>query len=127
MKNSKKLFLIVLSVLAVAFISCKSNEEPDSQGIKPNQLVGTWNDTDGQGLSFTFSDTGEIDFGNGSKTTITDWDTNKDAEYYGGWELGILIVNPTTGSQTYTIFNFTSSSDCKVSFGGNSTVNFKKS
>ena len=124
--NSKKLFLIVLSVLAVAFISCK-DKGTDPTTFKPTQLVGTWNDTDGQGLRFTFSDTGEIDFGNGSKTTITDWDTNKDAEYYGGWELGILIVNPTTGSQTYTIFNFTSSSDCKVSFGGNSTVNFKKS
>lgn len=125
--NSKKLFLIFLSVLVVAFISCKSNEEPVAQGIKPIQLVGTWNDTDGQGLSFTLSDTGEINFGN-VKSTITDWDAIKDIEYIGEWSQGILIVNPITGtgSPTYTIFNFTSSSDCKVTLGS-STVNFKKS
>ena len=124
MKNSKKLFLIVLSVLAVAFISCKSNEEPDSQGIKPNQLVGTWNDTDGQGLSFTFSDTGEIDFG--SKATITEWDANKDKEF-NEWTVAIIVINPFTGQGNVSMtFKFTSASDCEVS-GEGVTVNFKKS
>ena len=41
MKNSKKLFLIVLSVLMVAFISCKDKAtEPTT--FKVSDIAGTW-------------------------------------------------------------------------------------
>ena len=124
MKNSKKLFLIVLSVLVVAFVSCKDKGTDPASKFKPTQLVGTWNDTDGQGLSFTFSDTGEIDFG--GKATITEWDANKDSEF-SEWTVAIIVVNPFTGSGNVTMtFKFTSASDCQVS-GEGATVNFKKS
>ena len=123
MKNSKKLFLIVLSVLAVAFISCK-DKGTDPTTFKPTQLVGTWNDTDGQGLSFTFSDAGEINFG--SKATITEWDANKDKEF-NEWTVSIVVINPFTGSGNVSMtFKFTSASECQVS-GEGVTVNFKKS
>ena len=123
MKNSKKLFLIVLSVLALAFISCK-DKGTDPTTFKPTQLVGTWNDTDGQGLSFTFSDAGEIDFG--SKATITEWDANKDKEV-NEWTVAIIVINPFTGSGNVSMtFKFTSASECQVS-GEGATVNFKKS
>ena len=123
MKNSKKLFLIVLSVLAVAFISCK-DKGADPTTFKPTQLVGTWNDTDGQGLSFTFSDAGEIDFG--SKAKITEWDANKDKEV-NEWTVSIVVINPFTGSGNVSMtFKFTSASECQVS-GEGVTVNFKKS
>ena len=123
MKNSKKLFLIVLSVLALALFSCK-DKGTDPTTFKPTQLVGTWNDTDGQGLSFTFSDAGEINFG--SKATITEWDANKDKEF-NEWTVAIIVINPFTGSGNVSMtFKFTSASDCQVS-GEGATVNFKKS
>ena len=49
MKNSKKLFLIVLSVLMVAFISCKDKAtEPTT--FKVSSIAGTWS---GDGVDFT--------------------------------------------------------------------------
>ena len=61
MKNSKKLFLIVLSVLMVAFVSCNKVTEstiPTAQPtFKVSDIAGTWSGTN---VSFTIDNNGNF-------------------------------------------------------------------
>ena len=56
MKNSKKLFLIVLSVLIVAFISCK-DKATEPTPFKVSDIAGNWS---GVEVEFTISATGNV-------------------------------------------------------------------
>ena len=62
MKNSKKLFLIFLSVLIVAFISCKKDSggsiTTPTPTFKLSSLVGKWKDANN--YKFDISDAGKI-------------------------------------------------------------------
>ena len=90
MKNSKKLFLIFLSVLIVAFVSCKKDSggsiTTPTPTFKLSSLVGKWKDADNQKNAFEVSDLGvisQISINNVPATDtiqIANWDTDKDKE-----------------------------------------------
>ena len=54
--NNKKIILIVLSVLTVAFVSCK-DKGTDPTTFKVSSIVGTWS---GEGVSFTIDNNGNV-------------------------------------------------------------------
>ena len=120
MKNSKKLFLIVLSVLIVAFVSCKSNEDPES-GSAPftvSSIVGTWTSTVDANNTFTVADNGNVTFNAGSSSatlTITSWDTDKDqsvTQYS-------ITLSGNLGSQSVEFtFTFKSANSCDLTMTG---------
>lgn len=103
MKNSKKLFLIVLSVLVVAFISCKSNEDPDggSSTFKVSSIVGTWN---GDGVSFTIGDDRNVTMTTPVEKTFqipeADWNSEKTEYTINGEDVGISGASITFKSAT---------------------------
>ena len=120
MKNSKKLFLIVLSVLIVAFVSCKSNEDPEggSAPFTVSSIVGTWTSTIDAGNTFTIDDTGKIALTASSTTvnlTIGSWDMDKDLSVS---QYQIPLVDSGT---TYT-FTFKSANSCELSKSGETAV-----
>lgn len=61
MKNSKKLFLIFLSVLIVAFVSCKKDSggsiTTPTPTFKLSDISGTWKPTKTKSNSLTVNDT----------------------------------------------------------------------
>ena len=105
MKNSKKLFLIVLSVLMVVFVSCK-DKGTDPTTFKVSSIVGTWN---GDGVSFTIDNNGNVKIttANGMPVEISfkipesDWNSEK-TEYTinGGEDVGIPGASITFKSAT---------------------------
>lgn len=83
MKNSKKLFLIFLSVLIVAFVSCKkdSGGSITTPTFKLSSLVGTWKITGDEQNKFTIGEDGKTSRKVANQNfdfTITGW--NKDKE-----------------------------------------------
>lgn len=119
MKNSKKLFLIFLSVLIVAFVSCKKDSggsiTTPTPTFKLSSLVGTWKDGNNK---FKVSDAGsisEISINNVPATDtiqIANWDTDKDKEVRKHTE---TLTGQKSGNYTYDFqFTFTSGSNCIV-------------
>ena len=104
MKNSKKLFLIVLSVLAVAFISCK-DKGTDPTPFKVSDIAGSW--SGGEGLvAFTISGSGNITMTAPVEVTYqipdADWNSEK-TEYTVTVDSGasITFTSATSGTATY--------------------------
>ena len=119
MKNSKKLFLIFLSVLIVAFVSCKKDSggsiTTPTPTFKLSSLVGNWKDGNNK---FKVSDKGlisDISINNVPATDtiqIANWDTDKDKEVPKHTE---NIKDQSSGSYKYDfLFTFTSESICEV-------------
>lgn len=118
MKNSKKLFLIFLSVLIVAFVSCKKDSggsiTTPTPTFKPSSLVGSWKN--GESHSFTVNDTGNIQnikinnvTANGS-ITINTWKEDKDKDVS---EYTQSLTKQQIGQHTYDfVFTFKSASSC---------------
>ena len=117
MKNSKKLFLIFLSVLIVAFVSCKKDSGGSitaPETFKLSSLVGTWNrDEAGKNDKFTISENGElsgsIDSQNISSSVMDGWDSTK--------EVTKFTVARNNGSSSASIdftFTFENANNCKV-------------
>ena len=102
--NSKKLFLIVLSVLAVAFISCK-DKGTDPTPFKVSDIAGNW--SGGEGLvAFTISGSGNITMTAPVEVTyqIPDADRNSEkTEYTVTVDSGasITFTSATSGTATY--------------------------
>ena len=120
MKNSKKLFLIVLSVLVVAFISCKSNEDPDggSSTFKVSSIVGKWTSQADAGNTFTVSDTGSISITSGGQSatlTITSWDADKDKEV---GQYAVTLSTTISSQKVDFTFTFKSASSCDLTMTG---------
>ena len=118
MKNSKKLFLIVLSVLVVAFVSCKSNENPDSGSstFKVSSIVGTWRSEFGN--TFTVSDTGSVTISSGELSVtlaIKNWDTDKDRDV---GQYAITLSTTYNSQQVDFTFTFKSASSCDLTMTG---------
>lgn len=122
MKNSKKLFLIFLSVLIVAFISCKkdSGGSITTPTFKPSSLVGSWESKDSSKThKFTVDDTSgsikDIVINNVTATkgiTIKSWQEDKDKDVP---EYTQSLKGETVGSHTYDfVFTFKSASSCVV-------------
>lgn len=118
MKNSKKLFLIFLSVLIVAFVSCKKDSggsiTTPTPTFKPSSLVGQWNAPDN--YKFTMGDgritSISINGISASDYTITDWADKKDTEVT---KYTVTHPNQNSGTHTYDfLFTFTSGSNCIV-------------
>ena len=102
--NSKKLFLIVLSVLAVAFISCK-DKGTDPTPFKVSDIAGNW--SGGEGLvAFTISGSGNITMTAPVEVTYqipdADWNSEK-TEYTVTVDSGasITFTSATSGTATY--------------------------
>ena len=111
MKNSKKLFLIVLSVLAVAFISCKDNKSTDPTTFKVSSIVGTWNG-EMEGYTFTISEAGIINYVDYSGE-ITNWATDKDTEKTEYKVNATLYLGGDTSAASILVnLTFTSSTSC---------------
>ena len=118
MKNSKKLFLIVLSVLAVAFISCKDNKSTDPTTFKVSSIVGTWTSTVNSANTFTVSDAGALNITAYDITvayTISDWESNKDRD------VGEYKLTLTQSGYTFN-FTFKDASNCDLSMEGQAGV-----
>ncbi|TXJ43724.1 hypothetical protein EPJ70_10145 [Brachyspira aalborgi] len=97
--NNKKIILIVLSVLTVAFVSCK--DKGTDPTFKVSDIAGTWS---GDGVSFT------IDNNRNVKMTLpvakdfqipeTDWNSEKTEYTIKGEEVGLSGASITFKSAT---------------------------
>lgn len=121
MKNSKKLFLIFLSVLIVAFVSCKKAITTPTPTFKLSDIaVGTWTATVDNNNTLSINDTGKIDAKVGSTTlsfTIKSWDADKTKEF----EKYIATHEGTSPKYTATLtFKSASSCDIAVAFADGS-------
>ena len=105
MKNSKKLFLIVLSVLIVAFVSCNKVTEstiPTAQPtFKVSDIEGTWSGTN---VRFTIDNNGN--FSMTSPFTLTyqipeaDWNSEQTEYIINGDDVGLTGASITFKSAT---------------------------
>ena len=97
MKNSKKLFLIILSVLTVAFISC--NKVTAIPTFKVSDIAGGWTGTD---VGFVIDNDGNLTYN--SKTTYqipeADWNSEKTEYTIDGTNVGMLGASVTFTSAT---------------------------
>lgn len=123
MKNSKKLFLIFLSVLIVAFVSCKKDSGGSITTPTPtfklsDIAVGTWEITGDEQNKFTIGEDGKtagkvanqnFDF------TITGWNKDKEVSQ-------LTETQSTTGvtSVKFT-FIFQNVESCTVTVEGSTT------
>lgn len=140
MKNSKKLFLIFLSVLIVAFVSCKKDSggsiTTPTPTFKPSSLVGNWT-FDGE-TSAAGNNTLEVADNqikvkvNGVDATIdtsATWDDEKDKEVTVYEKSSKEEDKGAVGLATHTV-KFTSATTCSASLttanNGNFYANFKK-
>ncbi|WP_288519599.1 hypothetical protein [uncultured Brachyspira sp.] len=85
MKNSKKLFLIFLSVLIVAFVSCKkdSGGSITTPTFKPSSLVGSWKNGDSHNFTVGEGNISSIKINNvtaNANITIKTWTEDKDKD-----------------------------------------------
>ena len=91
MKNSKKLFLIVLSVLTVAFISCKDKSTDPT--FKVSDIAGTWS---GEGVSFTIDNnrnaTMTSPFSGSFQIPEADWNSEKTEYTISGADVDISLT-----------------------------------
>ena len=123
MKNSKKLFLIVLSVLVVAFVSCKDKgTDPAPTTFKVSSIVGTWTSAVDSTSTFTVTDTGNITVTTSSGSpslVITSWDADKDKEV----TQYAVTLSGNIGSQSVSFtFTFKSANSCDLSMEGQAGV-----
>lgn len=117
MKNSKKLFLIFLSVLIVAFVSCKKDSGGSITTPTPtfklsDIAVGTWTATVDNNNTLSITDAGKIDAKVGSTSvsfTIGTWDADKTKEF----EKYIATHEGTSPKYTATL-TFKSASSCDI-------------
>lgn len=117
MKNSKKLFLIFLSVLIVAFVSCKKDSGGSITTPTPtfklsDIAVGTWTATVDNKNTLSIKDTGEINAKVGSTTvsfTIGTWDADKTKEF----DKYVTKHEGTSPKYTATL-TFKSASSCDI-------------
>ena len=88
--NSKKLFIIVLSILTVAFVSCSEKNETSSPSptnpdtpkpFKASSIVGTWRNVSDNNDTLIVSASGELTLKGQKIYTISSWDTKKEEEY----------------------------------------------
>ena len=124
MKNSKKLFLIILSALMVAFISCKDKGTDPKQPFKHSDLVGIWTyHVQEENYTYTYAfnldQSGLLQYGaileeefsynvgTELQGNLQGWDANKEVEEYS------TTVN--LGNTEYKL-NFTSKNSCSVSY-----------
>ena len=117
MKNSKKLFLIVLSVLIVAFISCK-DKGTDPTTFTVSSIVGTWTSTVNGNNTFTVNDAGSLSitaYGLTATWTIENWESVKNSE------VGEYKISLTQSSSTF-YFTFKNGSNCDLSMEGQEGV-----
>lgn len=128
MKNSKKLFLIFLSVLIVAFISCKKDSggsiTTPTPTFKLSSLEGTWEETKDKKETFTVSAKGAINGtidGQTANFTIDSWDNTKEVT-----QLTTTHKN-TSGStgETVLTFIFENENSCKVAVKGSAGTTAK--
>lgn len=130
MKSIKTNFIIILSILTVSFISCKSPEKPKT--FKVSDTIGTWTcNFDGSDYSFTVKDDGviigkfQVPFNNSNISIDADitnksWDAdkNKEVEEYKSTASGKGKANigsfPITGDITCQ-FKFKSANSCTMS------------
>lgn len=133
MKNSKKLFLIFLSVLIVAFVSCKKDSggsiTTPTPTFKPSSLVGSWEliSSDNKTYKFTVDDTSgsikDIVIKSVTATksiTIDTWKEDKDKDVP---EYTQSLKGESVGSHTYDfVFTFKSASSCVVTLTEDSTT-----
>ena len=111
MKNSKKLFLIFLSVLIVAFVSCKKDSggsiTTPTPTFKPSSLVGTWKNGDAHNFTVGEGNITSIKINNVTATktiTIDTWKEDKDKDVS---EYTQSIKGDTVGNHTYDfVFTF---------------------
>lgn len=127
MKNSKKLFLIFLSVLIVAFVSCKKDSggsiTTPTPTFKLSSLVGKWTEADKK-TTFTISEKGQLSGSIDNSTinfTIDSWDNTKEVP-----QLTATHKNSsqTTGDTVFT-FIFENANSCKVSVKGSAGTTSK--
>ena len=97
--NNKKIILIVLSVLMVAFISCK--DKGTDPTFKVSDIAGSWS---GEGVSFTIDNNGNV------KMTLpvtkdfqipeADWNSEKTEYTIKGDDVGLTGASITFKSAT---------------------------
>ena len=117
MKNSKKLFLIILSVLIVAFISCK-DKGTDPTTFTVSSIVGTWTSTVNGNNTFTVNDAGSLSitaYGLTATWTIENWESVKNSE------VGEYKISLTQSGSTF-YFTFKNGSNCDLSMEGQEGV-----
>lgn len=127
MKNSKKLFLIFLSVLIVAFVSCKkdSGGSITTPTFKLSSLEGTWEEIkdanpdtfniDGQGKI-----SGSID-GKAVNITIENWDATKEVTQ----ATATQNIPSQSSGDTDLIFTFKDGNSCTVQVKGSQSTTSK--
>ena len=132
MKNSKKLFLIFLSVLIVAFVSCKKDSggsiTTPTPTFKLSSLEGTWEEIKEKKETFTVSAQGAISGtidGQTANFNIDSWDNTKEVT-----QLTTTHKNTSgsTGDIDFT-FIFENANSCKVEVKGSqgtTSKNFTK-
>ena len=102
--NNKKIILIVLSVLTVAFVSCK-NKGTDPTTFKVSDIAGSWS---GDGVSFTIDNNGngKVTMADGISVDIpfqipeADWNSEKTEYIIKGEEVGLSGASITFKSAT---------------------------
>lgn len=135
MKNSKKLFLIFLSVLIVAFISCKKDSggsiTTPTPTFKLSDILGTWEATGNTANTLSIKDSDGSITATISGTQIIfkidEWENKKNEEV----QKYTLTTNKTEVPSYNALLTFKSASNCDVTvtFTEGSTVNnetFKK-
>lgn len=140
MKNSKKLFLIFLSVLIVAFVSCKKDSggsiTTPTPTFKPSSLLGSWTfdgDASAAGNNTLKVEDNTITVRlNGVDATIdtsATWNDEKDKEVTVYQKSSEETDKGAVGKATHTV-KFTSATTCSASLttekSGNFNANFKK-
>ena len=140
MKNSKKLFLIFLSVLIVAFVSCKKDSggsiTTPTPTFKPSSLLGSWTfdgDASAAGNNTLKVEDNTITVRlNGVDATIdtsATWNDEKDKEVTVYQKSSEETDKGAVGRATHTV-KFTSATTCSASLttekSGNFNANFKK-
>lgn len=97
--NNKKIILIVLSVLMVAFISCK--DKGTDPTFKVSDIAGSWS---GDGVSFTIDNNGNVTmtapFSVNFQIPETDWNSEKTEYTIKGEEVGLSGASITFKSAT---------------------------
>ncbi len=122
MKNSKKLFLIFLSVLIVAFVSCKKDSggsiTTPTPTFKLSSLVGTWEITGDEQNKFTIGEDGKTTGKAANQNfdfTIKNWNKDK--------EVSQLTETQSTSGVTSVKFTFIFKNveSCTVTVEGSTT------
>lgn len=121
MKNSKKLFLIFLSVLIVAFVSCKKDSggsiTTPTPTFKPSSLIGDWETTKtGNKLTINNDGSAKATVNNTALNNIKkadNWDTDKDKEVQEFTLTHKITSTENSAAEGWTItYTFKNSNSC---------------